>query len=130
MQLLREAKSFDWTSARTLFGESAAAFTNDGSFVDPSDIMAVTAQRSGQKLGGHSANVDARTAAGLSATQRTGQPVAQPPVAASASASTDAEDITGLGHHDDRTEELEQEMRALGSPEESVTPNKASRDNL
>ncbi|EIE18609.1 hypothetical protein COCSUDRAFT_60270 [Coccomyxa subellipsoidea C-169] len=63
-QLLREAKSFDWTSARTLFGESAAAFTNDGSFVDPSDIMAVTAQRSGQKLGGHSANVDARTAAG------------------------------------------------------------------
>ena len=35
--------------------------------------MAVTAQRSGQKLGGHSTDVDVRTAAGLSAMQRIGQ---------------------------------------------------------
>jgi len=114
-QLLREAKVHDWTSAQPLIGEAAAAFSKDASFIDPADIMAVTSQQSGQKLGGKSIGMDAKTAAALSALQRAGQTVGDPPLEDMPSAPSEAETdgIDGLEHQDDRTEELEQEMRAL-----------------
>ena len=117
MQLLREARAHDVSgAARSLGGKSAAGFSSDSTFVDPSDVMAVTSEQSGKRLGGHSMDVsmDARTAAALSALRRTGQ--AGGPSATQSTAPADAEGIHGLGHHDDRTEELEQEMKALGSP--------------
>jgi hypothetical protein len=131
VQLLRESKSYEWTSARSLVGEPAASSSSDSAFVDPSDIMAVTAQRSGQKLGGHSTDVDVRTAAGLSAMQRIGQAAGDPSVAGRPGAASDKseEDISGLGHHDDMTEELEQKMRALGSPNNPATPSKGTGDD-
>lgn len=115
-QLLREAKAHDWTSAQPLIGEAAAAPSKDASFIDPADIMDVTSQQSGQKLGGKSVGVDAKTAAGLSALQRAGQTAGDDPQEhmQSAPSETETEGISGLGHQDDRTEELEQELRALG----------------
>ncbi len=116
MQLLREARAHDVPGASLAGGTTAAGFSSDSTFVDPSDVMAVTLQQSGKRLGGHSMDVsmDARTAAALSALRRTGQ--AGGPSGTQSTGLASAEGIDGLGHHDDRTEELEQEMRALGSP--------------
>ncbi|CAL8466109.1 g5645 [Coccomyxa elongata] len=127
-QLLREARAHDVPgAARSLAGGTiAASFSSDSTFVDPSDVMAVTFQQSGKRLGGHSmdASMDARTAAALSALRRTGQ--AGGPSGTQSTALANAEGIDGLGHHDDRTEKLEQEMRALGSPRGPADSNKSN----
>lgn len=111
LQLLREASAHDWSSARSVLGTAAASF--EDTFVDPMDVMAATAQQSGQRLGGRNAGLDARSAAVQSAAQRgsvaAAGSIARAPVSAQ-------QDISGLGHRDDVTEELEQQMRELGSP--------------
>lgn len=124
-QLLREAAAHDWTrSARALAGEAA-------SFHDDWEASAEAASKpASHKLGGGvPAARDAQAAAAQAALER-----AQ---AASASASvpeqqavpepeavdlswgaedSQRESIEGMGHHDDTTEKLEEEMRKLGTP--------------
>ena len=116
LQLLREVKEHDWTtSARAMVAETGSF---EGTFTDPNDVMAATAQSSGAKLGGaRRVNIDARSAAVAAARARSPQSAAAdrvtaagPPAEAGA-----AVEVEGMGHLDAFTEEKEEAARRLGA---------------
>ncbi len=111
---------------------ASATEGSSSGWVDPADVMAATAQSSGQILGGQ-ADTSLRgplSAAAAAALQRNPQPVHV--------SSRHAEDIIaseqsieGLGHRDRGTEQLERAMRRLGSVDaDSTMPGAAPADAL
>ena len=121
-QLLREAAAQDWTrSARSLTGEAASFHEDWETQAANAHSASVSAS---QRLGGAApGTIDAKAAAAQAALERAhAQAASAPPVpelqAVGLSEAPDdkGDSIEGLGHCDGSTEQLEDEMRRLGTP--------------
>ena len=117
-QLLHEAAAHDWTKAARALAGDVATFDGDWDF--SADVSA--SQPARHRLGGGLHSVDAQAAAARAALNRAGAlsasasgPEAQS-VGPSAVKDQQHDSIEGLGHLDDTTEQLEREMRKLGTP--------------
>jgi len=131
-------------SAGHLMANSAAESLSG--WVDPDDVMAVTAQSSGRTLGSGqpgAAAAGSTSAAAAAALRRSQAALPQPTPHASAAGSgvqsltvTEPE-IEGLGHRDRQTEQLERALRRLGSsdadaamPDARAVAEAQSRDGV
>ena len=102
----------------------------EGTYADPDDVMAATAQSSGAKLGGaRHVNIDARSAAVAAARARSPQSAAADRVAAAAPPVQvgAAVEIEGMGHQDASTEQKEEAARHLGGRSGVLTVSRGRR---
>ena len=120
---------------------------SESNWVDPADVMAVTAQSSGQTLGSGQVPAEARnptSAAAAAALRRNQLVLPQPSLREAAAAGSGVQsltltepDIEGLGHRDRHTEQLERALRRLGSsdadaamPDAPAAVGAQSRDDV
>ena len=116
----------------------ANSATEAGSgWVDPDDVMAVTAQSSGRTLGSGqpSAAAAGSTSAAAAAALRRSQAALPRPSSRESPAGSDVQsltvtepDIEGLGHRDRQTEQLERALRRLGSSDGDAAMPDAPED--
>ncbi len=106
-------------------------------WVDPDDVMAVTAQSSGRTLGsGHlSAAAGGYASAAAAAALRRSQPALPQPSPHKPATGGSVESLTltetsieGLGHRDRQTEQLERALRRLGSSDADTAMPDATAD--